>query len=231
MWLSRRQCAAPSPFVPASGTSGFEQLEQAKLQLSRAEEEKRALRAWAALAEERVAHVCGMNARAETEVAGAQATLATALDEQRAAVEAKLSTQQELRHARIELGEAEERYDFLRQAKGALRDELHRVQAQVAELQTERHALLAQGERLAEKWRREASGLEQRAASAEQRGAQLVREVDMLTAAREAARSALLRSDAALRHAEERLARAEAQGRSAAQRGDALEEQLHRERD
>ena len=107
MWLSRRQCAAPSPFVPASGTSGFEQLEQAKLHLRRAEEEKRALRAWAALAEERVAHVCGMNARAETEVAGAQATLATALDEQRAAVEAKLSTQQELRHARIELGEAE----------------------------------------------------------------------------------------------------------------------------
>ena len=255
LWVSRRQCAAPSPFVPASGNSGFEQLEQAKLQLARAEEEKRALRAWAALAEERVAHVSGLNTYATTEVAGAQATLATALDEQRNAVEAQLSTQQELHQARSELGEAEERYDFLRQAKGALRDELQRAQAQVAELLAERHALLARGERLAEERRREASGLEQRAAGAEQRGMQLVREVDVLTAAREAVRSALprsdptpnpspltltpnpnqvrsalLRSDAALRHAEERLSRGEAQWRGAAQRGDALEGELHRER-
>ena len=43
-------------------------------------------------------------------------------------------------------------------------------------------------------------------------------------------RSALLRSDAALRHAEERLSRGEAQWRGAAQRGDALEGELHRER-
>ena len=114
-----------------------------------------------------MAHVCGMNAHAETEMAGAQATLATALDEQRTAVEAELSTQQELHQARAELGEAEERYDFLRQAKGALRDELQRAQAQVAELQAEKHALLARGERLAEERRREASGLEQRAAGAE----------------------------------------------------------------
>ena len=175
--------------------------------------------------------MCGMNAHAETEVAGAQATLATALDEQRTAVEAELSTQQELHQARAELGEAEERYDFLRQAKGALRDELQRAQAQLAELQAERHALLARGERLAEERRREASGLEQRAASAELRGVQLVREVDVLTAAREAVRSALLRSDAALRHAEERLSRGEAQWRGAAQRGNALEGELRRERD
>ena len=44
-------------------------------------------------------------------------------------------------------------------------------------------------------------------------------------------RSALLRSDAALRHAEERLSRGEAQWRGAAQRGDALEGELRRERD
>ena len=142
-----------------------------------------------------MAHVSGLNTYATTEVAGAQATLATALDEQRNAVEAQLSTQQKLHQARSELGEAEERYDFLRQAKGALRDELQRAQAQVAELLAERHALLARGERLAEERRREASGLEQRAAGAEQRGMQLVREVDVLTAAREAVRSALPRSD------------------------------------
>jgi chromosome segregation ATPase len=226
MWASRRQCAAPSPFVPASGTSGFEQLEQAQLQLARAEEEKRALRAWAALAEERVAHLSGMNAHAETAVAGAQATLAAALDEQRTALEA----QQELHQAQAELGEAEERYDFLRQAKKALREELQRAQGQVAELQAERLVLLARGEQLAEERRREASGLEQHAASTELRRLQLVREVDVLTAAREAVRSALLRSDAALRHAEERLSRGEAQWRSAAQRGDALEGELRRER-
>ena len=229
MWVSRRQCAAPSPFVrpPApSGTSGFEQLEQAQLQLARAEEEKRALRAWAALAEERVAHLSGMNAHAETAVAGAQATLAAALDEQRTALEA----QQELHQAQAELGEAEERYDFLRQAKKALREELQRAQGQVAELQAERLVLLARGEQLAEERRREVSGLEQHAASTELRRLQLVREVDVLTAAREAVRSALLRSDAALRHAEERLSRGEAQWRSAAQRGDALEGELRRER-
>ena len=199
----------PSPFVSSAGTSGFEQLEQARLELSRAEEERRVLRARAPLAEERVARVSGLN-------------------EQRTAVEAKLSTQQELHQARAELEEAGERYDFLREAKGAVRHELQRAQAQVAELRAEKHGLLALGERLAEERRREASSLERRAAGAELRGRQLVREVDELSAAREAARSALLRSDAALRHAEERLSTGEAEWRGAAQRCDAAEGELRR---